>query len=76
MNITKNVDHGFAAIAVCILLLLTPWPAAMLIASAIGLVGWLLVYRGRKRSQGLLVALVAFVVAAALAVFIWSNRGH
>ncbi|PYK96991.1 MAG: hypothetical protein DME19_17815 [Verrucomicrobia bacterium] len=72
----KNADGIFAVIAVCILLLLTPWPTAMMIASAIGLVAWFVVYRGRRRSGALLAPVVGFAVAAAIAIVISLSRSH
>jgi len=63
MHLIKKADDVFAVIPVLILLLLTPWPMAMMIASAIGLVaGWVMLgSRATFRSQ-LLASMVGFAL--------------
>ena len=50
MHLIKKADDVFAVIPVLILLLLTPWPLAMMIASAIGLAALFVVFRGSPAS--------------------------
>ncbi len=76
MHLIKKADDVFAVIPVLILLLLTPWPMAMLIASAIGLAALFVVFRGRQLRGALLTAVVSFAVAAAIAIFISLGRSH
>ena len=76
MHLIKKADDVFAVIPVLILLLLTPWPMAMLIASAIGLAALFVVFRGRQLRGALLTALVSFMAAAAIAILIWLGRSH
>ncbi len=76
MHITKQADDAIPVIPVLILLLLTPWPLAMITASAIGLAALFVVFRGRRLQGTLLMALVSFAVAAAIAILIWLGRSH
>ncbi len=76
MHLIKKADDVFAVIPVLILLLLTPWPLAMLIASAIGLAALFVVFRGRQLRGALLTAVVSFAVAAAIAIVISLGRSH
>jgi ABC-type sulfate transport system permease component len=76
MHISKNADDVFAVIPVLILLVLTPWPLAMMIASAIGLAALFAVFRGRQLRGALLTALISFTAAAAIAILIWLGRSH
>ena len=76
MHLIKKADDVFAVIPVLILLLLTPWPMAMLIASAIGLAALFVVFRGRQLRGALLTAVVSFAVAAAIAIVISLGRSH
>ena len=76
MQIMKNADEVFAVLPVLILLLLTPWPLAMMIASGIGLAALFVVSRGRQLRGALLTALVSFTAAAAIAILVWLGRSH
>ena len=76
MHIMKNAEDAFPVIPVLILLLLTPWPMAMTIASAIGLAALFVVFRGRQLRGALLTAVVSFAVAAAIAIVITLARSH
>ena len=76
MNISKNADDVFAVIPVFILLLLTPWPLAMMIASAMGLAALFVVLRGRQLRGALRTALISFAAAAAIAILISLGRSH
>jgi hypothetical protein len=76
MNTLKNADEVFGVMAVSILLLLTPWPMAMMVASAFGLVAWLVMLRGHKLRGGLLVAAISVAVAVAVAIAIALGRSH
>jgi hypothetical protein len=72
----KNADDVFAVIPVFILLFLTPWPLAMMVASAIGFAALFVVFRGRQLRGALLTAVVSFAVAAAIAIIISLGRSH
>ena len=72
----KNADDVFPVIPVLILLVLTPWPLAMMIASAIGLASLFAVFRGRELRGALLMAVVSLVAAAAIAILISLGRTH
>ena len=63
-------------IPVLILLVLTPWPLAMMIASAIGLASLFAVFRGRELRGALLTAVVSLIAAAAIAILISLGRTH
>ena len=76
MNISKNADDVFAVIPVLILLVLTPWPLAMMIASAMGLAALFVVFRGRQLRGALRTALISFAAAAAIAILISLGRTH
>ena len=76
MHVSKNADDVFAVIPVLILLLLTPWPLAMMIISAIGLAALFVVFTGRQLRGALLTALISFAVAAAIAIVISLGRNH
>jgi len=76
MHLIKKADDVFAVIPVLILLLLTPWPMAMMIASAIGLAALFVVFRGRQLRGALLTAVVSFAVAAAIALIILLGRSN
>jgi hypothetical protein len=76
MHLIKKADDVFAVIPVLILLLLTPWPMAMMIASAIGLAALFVLFRGRQLQGALLTAVVSFAVAAAIAIVISLGRSH
>jgi len=76
MHLIKKADDVFAVIPVLILLLLTPWPMAMLIASAIGLAALFVVFRGGQLRGALLTAVVSFAVAAAIAIVISLGRSR
>ena len=76
MHLIKKADDVFAVIPVLILLLLTPWPMAMMIASAIGLAALFAVFRGRQLRGALLTAVISFAVAAAIAIIISLVRSH
>jgi len=76
MHISKNAEDVFAVIPVLILLLLTPWPMAMMVASAIGLAAMFVVLRGRQLRGALLTALISFAVAAAIAIIVSLGRSH
>jgi hypothetical protein len=73
----KNEDI-FGAVSVALLLLLTAWGNAwaMVIASALGLIAGLILFRGSLLRGAVLAATVACVMAAAIAVAIWLGRGH
>ena len=68
MHLSKNTEDVFAVIPVLILLLLTPWPMAVMIISAIGLAALFVVFTGRQLRGALLTALISFAVAAAIAI--------
>jgi ABC-type sulfate transport system permease component len=72
----KNADEVFSVILVLILLVLTPWPLAMMIASAIGLASLFAVFRGRELRGALLTAVVSLIAAAAIAILISLGRTH
>jgi len=76
MHIMKNADEVFSVIPVLILLVLTPWPLAMMIASAIGLASLFAVFRGRELRGALLTAVVSLIAAAAIAILISLGRTH
>jgi len=76
MHIMKNADEVFSVILVLILLVLTPWPLAMMIASAIGLASLFAVFRGRELRGALLTAVVSLIAAAAIAILISLGRTH
>jgi len=76
MHLIKKADDVFAVIPVLILLLLTPWPMAMIMASAIGLAALFVVFRGRQLPGALLTAVVSFAVAAAIALIILLGRSN
>jgi len=76
MHLTKKVEDVFAVIPVLILLLLTPWPMAMMVASAIGLAALFVVFSGRQLRGALLTAVVSFAAAAAIAILISLGRSH
>lgn len=76
---TKKADEIFSAVVVIVLLLILPlWGAmAMMVGSAIGLVAFLVWFRGRISFRfGLLLALIAFAVAAGIALMLLFGRGH
>ena len=74
MHLIKKADHVFAVIPVLILLLLTPWPMAMTIASAIGLAALFVLFRGCQLRGALLTAVVSFAIAAPIAIVIFLDR--
>jgi hypothetical protein len=76
MHIMKNADEVFPVIPVLILLVLTPWPLAMMIASAIGLAALVAVLKGRQLPGAVLTAVVSFAVAAAIAIVLALSRTH
>jgi len=76
MHIMKNAEDAIPVIPVLILLLLTPWPMAMMMASAIGLAALFVVFRGRQLRGSLLTAVVSFTVAAAIAIVVMLGRSH
>jgi hypothetical protein len=76
MHLTKNADAVFAVIPVLILLVLTPWPMAMMIASAIGLASLFAVFRGRELRGALLMAVVSLAAAAAIVILISLRPTH
>ncbi len=76
MHMMENADDAIPVIPVLILLLLTPWPLAMIMASAIGLAGLFVVFRGGQLRGALLTAVVSFAVAAAIAIVITLARCH
>ena len=76
MNTLKNADEVFGVMAASILLLLTPSPMAMMVASAFGLVAWLVMLRGHNLRGGLLVAAISLAVAVAVAIAMALGRSH
>jgi len=76
MHISKNAEDVFAVIPVLILLLLTPWPMAMMIASVIGLTALFVVLRGGQLRGAMLTSVVSFAIAAAIAIVISLGRSH
>jgi len=74
----KNAPVVFSpAVVITVLLLLTPWPTAMLVVSAIGLVAGLVVFRSRTTFRSKLWAsMVGFAVAAAIAMVSSLSRSH
>ena len=76
MHLIREADDVFAVIPVLILLLLTPWPMAMLIASTIGLAALFVVFRGGQLRGALRTALISFAAAAAIAILISLGRNH
>jgi hypothetical protein len=70
-------DVFSAAVVIIVLLLLTPWPTAMMVVSAIGLVAGLVLWRRRATLRSkLLTSMVAFAVAAAIAIVLSLSRSH
>ena len=65
---TKYAEEVFSALAVGLLVILSLWgAAAMLAGSVIGLVAYVLLFKERLRDRGWLTAGVSVAVSAALA---------
>jgi hypothetical protein len=73
----KNEDV-FGAVSVALLLLLTAWGNAwaLVIASALGLIAGLILFRGSLLRGAGLAATVACVMAAAIEIAIWLRRSR
>lgn len=61
---------------VLVLLVLTPWPMAMMLVAAGGMIIWIVKYGRKLRSKMLLMPGIAFLLAAAIAVVLILVRGR
>lgn len=70
MTAKDRSDSFLSGLVIFVLLVLTPWPLAMMLTAAVGLLIWYLKYGGQVPKKALLLPAIAFLIGVIIATIL------
>ena len=65
---SDKVEKSLSAVAIIIMLILTPWPVAMMITAAVGIFGGLVFSRNFRQKGAFIILGISFAIGALIAL--------